>query len=984
MTEVPGSSEARCQVSIVFSDLSGSTELSSRLEPEEYAGLLDGIRGAMTGCIDRHGGSLVRIDGDGFLYIFGYPSVQEDATRRAIETALELHEIVPRLAPGLSLHTGIHSGIVIVREGDMSRGRYEILGEPTNVAARLCDQAGRGEILISAEAFGPDRRLFEAGPPEPLTLKASRGSVMVQRLIARRQTAPGRHPRIPDAQTPFFGRAADLEWLWDISQRPLQTPSIAMIQGEAGLGKTRLVFEFLKRAAAAGAATYWGYCEAYLGSAPLQPVRQAALPLLDPSGGAQAGADLARLGQVLEAASLSVSDKALEDLARGFAGVLRSARREQPAIIFFDDWHWADAASRAFLSHFSRLELPGVTVVLATRQFELDFAELKSAELRRLAPLSPEETTRIIEVVAPSLDPFLAEGIQVHAGGNPLYTEELCHAAGYAERPFLLGRNDTSLRASVSARFDRLPRELSSIVRMAAVIGHIVPLVLLEGAIGHTLSPEILGQLRSADFLYPCETPGYVRFKHGLTREAVYALIGLAERQACHARVVETLESISEKTDHGALAHHLMQSGQRARAISHALTAGTAALSASALDRAQVHLELALEAIAKGTEPDPRTGDVLRKYVQACLVDPGWEQVRVLETGTGLMTRYQDTAGIAHGQYWLGSMLYGLGEPRKALRHYEASLTAARERADDVLQSQLQVSIGQANAAACDYKRAFEFLDPEIEMRRLRRKPGAPSVTLAYALSCKAFALSDEGDFDTSCALFDEAIEIMMPVQHEVCMSILGHRSAAHLWHGRFAETVRISGEVGRMAGQMRSRYHFAMSQALTGAAEFYLNGDAAALERIARVAEWMVAGGSQQYISLNYGYLADGHARLGNREEAARYAALAFARALKGDRLGEAFAWRGLAMLAVRGELKKPASYYISRARRAAARRGSAREAVLTEGLAERLSVKDPCTSQEAGLAGPACAFYGASAPHMQSLHVQSETRTISEAGSP
>ncbi|MBA3069158.1 MAG: AAA family ATPase [Hyphomonas sp.] len=960
MTASSVHSEARCQVTIVFSDLSGSTELSSRLEPEEYAGLLDRIRAAMIAAIDRHGGSLVRIDGDGFLYIFGYPAAQEDATRRAIETALELHATVPGLAGGLFLHTGIHSGVVIVRAGDLSRGRYEILGEPTNVTARLCDHAGPGEILISTETLGADRRLFEAGPPEPLTLKASRGSVMVQTVTGRRLPGPGSPLRIPEAPTPFIGRSADLDWLQDILGRRAEAATIAVIQGEAGLGKTRLVFEFLKRASDAGAETHWGYCEAYLGAAPLQPVRQAALSILDRAAGAAPGRarpELARLNTVLEAASVSVSETEIADLASGFADVLAASPQSQPYVLFFDDWHWADAASRAFLSHLSRLPLPGVILILATRQFDPYFAELQTAEVRRLEPLSPEETKWFIGEIAPSLDPFLAQRIQSHSGGNPLYTEELCHAAGHGERPFLLDRNDTSLRASVNARYLRLPADLSAIVRMAAVIGHMVPLDLLAGALGTELAAPTLEGLRSADFLYPCETPGFLRFKHGLTREAVYALIGLAERQACHARIAEALASASEHPDHGALAYHMMQSGHPAKAVTHALEAGSAALAASALDRAQVHFELALDAIAKGTDPDPRTSDILRKYVLACMIDPGWEQVRVLQTGTAIMTRYQDTAGLALSQFWLGSMLYGLGEPRRALEQFEVSLAAAREKSDEFLVNQLGASIGQAHAAACDYRQAFLHLDAAIEDRRRRRKPGAPSVSLAYVLSCKAFALADQGAFEDACVLFDEAIEIMAPVQHEVCLSILGHRSAAHLWHGRFEDTVRISGQVLDMAGQMRSRYHYAMSQALSGAAEFFLSGDVAALDRVERVAEWMVAGGSQQYVSLNYGYLADGHARLGNSEKAVRFATLALRRARKGDRLGEAFAWRALAMLAAAGALQKPVDHYLKRAGQAGARRGSVREEALTRALAARLA--GGAASQSHAPEG----FYGASA---------------------
>ena len=964
MTTSTASGDARSQVTIVFSDLSGSTELSSRLEPEEYAGLLDRLRGDMIAAIDRHGGTLVRIDGDGFLYIFGYPAAQEDAVRRAVEAALELHAAVPRLAGGVSLHTGIHSGIVMVREGDLSRGRYEILGEPTNVAARLCDHAGPGEILISSETLGADRRLFETGPPESLTLKASRGSVMVQTVTGRREAGMGRHPRIPDATTPFIGRSADLDWLMAALSRTSGRAGLAVIQGEAGLGKTRLVFEFLKRAAGSGARTAWGYCEAYLGAAALQPVRQAALAMLEQADAAPNSA-LARLAEVLEAASLSVSDAAIADLASGFANVLAAGPGSPPSVLFFDDWHWADAASRAFLSHLLRLAPAGVLVVLATRQFDPWFAESRTAEVRPLDPLSPDETSRFIGEIAPSLDPFLARSIEAHCGGNPLYTEELCHAAGQGERPFLVGRADTSLRASVNARYLRLAPDLATIVRMAAVIGHILPAALLAGALGQPLDPEALGRLRSADFLYPCETPGHLRFKHGLTREAVYALIGLAERQACHAQIAEALASAAHP-DPGALAYHLMQSGQPARAITHAVDAGSAALAASALDRAQVHFELALAAIARGTDPDPRTSDILRKYVQACMIDPGWEQVRVLETGARIMTRYQDTAGLALGQYWLGSMLYGLGEPRRALVQYEAALAAARQKTDDGLTSQLAASIGQAHAAACDYARAFGYLDPAIETRRQRRRPGAPSVSLAYALSCKAFALADQGAFDDACGLFDEAIDIMAPVQHEVSLSILGHRSAAHLWNGRFEDTIRISGEVLELSAQMRSRYHYAMSQALVGAARFYQGGGVAALDGIERVADWMVAGGSQQYVSLNYGYLADGHARLGHPEKAIRFAVLALRRARKGDRLGEVFASRALAVLAAAGEIRKPAGHYLAQARKAGARRSSAREAALTAALSARLTGG---VGIEAAVphAGAADGFYGPRAPALR-----------------
>ena len=142
--------QQRRHIAILFSDLSKSTRISKVMEPELYADLLQQLRDIYEQLIPRHGGEIVRIDGDGVLCIFGYPVPHEDSGRRAAEAAIDLHRAVGSLdlapaAPGypVQLHSGIHAGVVLVRGGDIVRGKFEILGDATNIAAHLCETAAR-------------------------------------------------------------------------------------------------------------------------------------------------------------------------------------------------------------------------------------------------------------------------------------------------------------------------------------------------------------------------------------------------------------------------------------------------------------------------------------------------------------------------------------------------------------------------------------------------------------------------------------------------------------------------------------------------------------------------------------------------------------------------------------------------------------------------------------------------------------------------
>ena len=184
----------RRPLALLFTDIVNSTALASQMEPEDYADLLTALRDILQRLTESHDGQVIRVDGDGALCIFGLSGGAEHAGRQAATAALAFHAEVASMAcarglESLELHSGIHAGLVLLRSGDLVRGRFEVIGDATNLAARLCDAAGTDEILISEEALGRNADGFILGERRTISLKAG-ADAKTRRISA----VPGRAP----------------------------------------------------------------------------------------------------------------------------------------------------------------------------------------------------------------------------------------------------------------------------------------------------------------------------------------------------------------------------------------------------------------------------------------------------------------------------------------------------------------------------------------------------------------------------------------------------------------------------------------------------------------------------------------------------------------------------------------------------------------------------------------------------------------------
>ena len=441
-------------------------------------------------------------------------------------------------------------------------------------------------------------------------------------------------------------------------------------------------------------------------------------------------------------------------------------------MLIIDDWQWADDASRQLMEALLQLNA-GPRVILASRPRDDGAEWISGAPHLSLEPFQGTETDLAVRRWVPHADPFLVARIHGYAGGVPLFIEELCHSVAAGNPSYSLeGRGTHGWVATlVASRLARLPPEQVNVVRAAAVIGNAVPNWLLASACDGAPDQATMRALADADFLYAAPAAGGLRFKHGITRDAVYEAIGLRERQALHQRVEIALLARSGQTDREdtleALAHHSRGAGHWEHAAHYAERAGDKAMAAFALDRARAQYQVAMETldrVANRTrEQSLRWCLLANKLGMVSIFDPLSlsDDVTIFERAVALARSLGDASAITRG-----ALLAGL--------HVLRLRTLPRRRVPRAAGVDAGARVGRPAPGGPD--RSFAGTDPRRDLpirpgdhpvgrRRLgqqqRSRPGGGiAIGSAYALSCKASVLADRGEFDDANVCLGEAMSL--------------------------------------------------------------------------------------------------------------------------------------------------------------------------------------------------------------------------------
>ncbi len=516
-------------VTVLFCDVVGSTALGESVDPEALQGLLARYFERMKAIVESHGGSVEKFIGDAVMAVFGVPVAHEDDALRACRAAVEMRGALPEL--GVEGRIGVNTGEVVT-------GTEERLatGDAVNVAARLEQAAQPGEIVIGEATLRLVRGAVDLGDERRLELKGKAQPVPAYPLLAVAGELERRFA------TPMVGRGRELQGLRDAFARAGADRSCQLftILGSAGVGKSRLVAEFLS---ASEARVVRGRCLSYGEGITYWPVVEILKQLATLPEGDAARPLRSLLGETDAPASA-------EEIAWGFRKLLEQEAQAEPLIVVFDDLHWAEETLLDLVEHVADLSRDAPILLLCMSRPELlerrpSWGGGKwNATTVLLEPLDAAETEALLAELGEAPGGLHERIVQV-AEGNPLFLEEmlaLVRDSGGAEVEV-----PPTIHALLAARLDQLDPDERSVLERGSIEGRIFhrgAVAALDGGNGQVdqrLTALVRKELVRPDRAQLTGDDAY-RFRHLLIRDAAYDALPKATRADLHRRFAEWLE----------------------------------------------------------------------------------------------------------------------------------------------------------------------------------------------------------------------------------------------------------------------------------------------------------------------------------------------------------------------------------------------------------------------------------------------------------
>jgi class 3 adenylate cyclase/tetratricopeptide (TPR) repeat protein len=653
-------------VTVLFADVANYTELAEKLDPEEVHQIMDGCFKILMDEIHRYEGTINQFTGDGVMALFGAPVAHEDHAQRACHSALSIQNAIRNYSEKVSkdcgadfqMRIGINSGPVIVGSiGDDLRMDYTAIGDTTNLASRMESLTEPGSILISDNTHKLVGYFFEFEPLGKIQIKGKDQPQEAYKLIRATDVATRIEASLARGLTELVGRRPEMDILHTAWQRVKSGEGrVVDVVGEAGVGKSRLIYEFQKTIAKE-ATILPGVCIQYgrsINFLPIIDVVKAAFEIKEGMAEQEAEQRIVELASEGLAAmvpfyfnllSLKTEDPKFNSLnpeGRKFGtfeavkDLLLYLSEKRPLIVFIEDIHWIDKISEDFFNFFTH-SIHGCPIMMLTAyRPEAEPPWTKGAHYRQLGlqTLSGKSSVRLVRNILGDrkLDPNLEEKIVVKTGGNPFFVEEIVREL--LERGDVVQKGDryvsqkpidqlnipSSVQGVLAARMDRLSEDLKQTMQVASVIGRDFAYKILRSImqLGDELRTH-LTNLVGVEVLY--EKALYPEleyiFKHALTQEVAYESLLKQRRREIHGRIARTIEDLYAdrlEQHYELLAHHWELSDSPDRSIEYLVLAGEKSHRSQAAHTTVEFYTRALKQIEKADRPaDPDLMMQIRK-----------------------------------------------------------------------------------------------------------------------------------------------------------------------------------------------------------------------------------------------------------------------------------------------------------------------------------------------------------------------------------
>jgi class 3 adenylate cyclase len=771
----------RRQLTVMFVDLVGSTELSGRLDPEEMRDVFRRYQDAVTGVVVRYQGHVAKFMGDGVIVYFGYPQAHEDEAERSVRAGLEIVDAIAALEPAagvpLACRIGIATGQVVVGDliGEGAAQEEAVTGETPNLAARLQGIAEPGQVVVSQATRNLLGEMFEAQDLGPQSLKGFERPVGAWR-IASEQAVESRFEAVHgEAVTRLVGRKQELALLLDRWERAKDGDGQAvLLSGEAGIGKSHLTRALYQAVTEESHILLRYQCSPHHANSALHPFIAQLARAAHFAEGDSAEAKLDKLEALLRMAADDVSQiaplfAALLSIPTGDRyralelGALQHMQRTQqallaqlaglaehrPVLMIFEDAHWADPTTLDVLG----LMLNGVqdTRVLAIVTYRPDFLQPWSAmadtTVLSLNRLSRRESAAIVADLThgKAIPEAVLNHIIEKTDGVPLFVEELTKTV--LESGMLEERNDrfvlngplqplaipSTLHDSLIARLDNLA-PVKELAQTGAAIGREFSHRLLAAVspLSEDQLEQALNQLIDAELLFRRGAPPdavYV-FKHALVRDVAYETLLKNRRFALHAQIYDALKHGFPhllETEPEFLAYHATRAGNDVAAIDCWLRAGRKAASNSANAEAVSHLRNGLQLLGKLPEDEARDRIELSYLISlgpALMATAGWDADEVDHTYSRarVLARKTDQVAVLFPAVWgLWLVAHAGGAVVRAGELLAELLDLARVGGDDDLMLQVHHAGGSEMCSEGDFEQSRRHVDAGIDLYRAER-----------------------------------------------------------------------------------------------------------------------------------------------------------------------------------------------------------------------------------------------------------------------
>ena len=807
----------RKHVSVFFADVAGFTTLSETLDPEEVHDIMDGCFEILGQEIHGAGGTINQYTGDGVMALFGAPVAYEDHIHRACHAALRIqhrmkgytHDVKTQFGVLFQMRIGIHAGPVVVGAiGDNLRLDYTAVGDTTNLSARLEALATPGGILVSRVIQAAARPFFRFRKEGDFNIKGKKEPVTVFALLDELHTIP--HRETEGAEIPFVDREKELGVLMRACSRMLKGRfQMVVVEGEAGVGKTRLLGAFQDAVQNGKSLCLKGQCRPYGDTTVLYPVSQMLKRYFEIAehdsfktiknkirAKIQQRDLTLRLEKIFELFGVIRNEDPSEGVFEGekrrmfraIGDLLGTIVTRRPLILFFDDMQWADKTTLDFLSFLSQSPIKGPFMVVCCGRTTLPIRRLVTPDnFVQLEPLDSGISLNLFYAVLGNdrFDAGISRKIVSQAGGNPLFLIEMAETI---KRRNLIVCDSEICRLSLdiddleipqtisgvlSARLDALPDSVKRVAQLAAVIGTEFSHDLLASLTGDTARlKQILSLLKREGIIDEASSDfgGQYVFRHQMMQEIGYQGLLKKNRKTYHHVVGEAMEkmyrnNLSKQT--GALAYHYYNAEGWQKALAYSLEAGGQAKRSFACEEALICFDRALDILQKGTWEHPRE--------------------RALQI-------YK----------WKGGMHFCLGQMEKSHQTFRKMLAEANHLEDRESEGEALFRLGWTSFFMHKPIPALRFLQNANDLANAH---GFQEILLK-ATSFEGFVHSVLGDLKNAKPLLIQALDLTEDtVSLEGKAWSLSYLIQYYNWTGELSEALAVSNELWELNETLKSPF---------------------------------------------------------------------------------------------------------------------------------------------------------------------------------